>query len=265
VVIGPLKPAGLSLDVGLDPRIPDVPELPEWLDFLTAADPDKLVLAAVSERGFESHGEHPFYYLSRLTNAITHYFPFVPHRHFQHSLTVGEETSVSPEDALVSTRTVSYEPARHSAVFELTVVNTRSDPIMGLEAYFFNTPVRAVPNAHGHAQFSSRVNRVGPVPGFRFGDLAVGDAVTRRVHYDTSFSTTVGVGWTPRLVPFADDGGFGNGCTTSKPEPIPDNGPTPALAAGCFDAGCGIGGDCPGGQHQCGTASGACGCDPVPG
>jgi hypothetical protein len=82
---------GFKLDVGLDNDSPDVPELPDCLDFLFARDRDKLVLTAISESGFKRRGNHPFYYLFRLTNSIAHQLPFVPSLHFQHSITVGEQ------------------------------------------------------------------------------------------------------------------------------------------------------------------------------
>jgi hypothetical protein len=263
VSVGANHDVGMLLEVGVDEDSSDVFELPEWLDFLAAPAADKLVLAAVSDRALESRGKNPFYYLFRLTNSMSHFFPFVPSSYVQHSLAVGEQMSILPEDDIVGTRIVTYEPDRHRTVFDLTVVNTTHGPIKGLEAYFCGTPADAFANAHGRMRFISRVNRVGPISGFRFGDLTVGDAITRRVVYDTSFGAKLNILWSPRIANAQGDGdGFGNGCTTKEPHPIPDPPPGPALAAGCFDAGCEKGGHCPGGEHHCADGPDGCGCYP---
>ncbi|MCW5658794.1 MAG: hypothetical protein KIT60_13905 [Burkholderiaceae bacterium] len=264
VAIGPLQDAGMLLDGGLDRDSSDVFELPEWLDFLDSSAADKLVLAATSDRALESRGKSQFYYLFRLTNSMSHFFPFVPSSYVQHSLTVGEKMSILPEDGFVSARMVTYQPDRHRAEFDLSVVNAKKTPIKGLEAYFAGSPAGAFANAHGRARFTSRVNIVGPVPGFRFGDLAVGDTITRRVVYDTSFGAKLDVFWSPRIAALqvGGDDGWGNGCTDKQPEPIPDPFPGPALAADCFDAGCEMGGDCPGGKHHCADGEDGCGCYP---
>jgi hypothetical protein len=235
---------GDALGIRLDVFVSDdekPPELPERLDFLTQ--PDKLVLAAVTDRGLKRRGDQGFYHLTLLTQSIAHELPFVPSIHVQHTLTVGEKLVVAPRTDRVKGRKISFDSKSKHAVFELTAVNTTDELIPGLEAYFFDVPVRAFGNAHGQAQFRSRVNRVGPVPGFRFGDLAPGDSITRRIQYDTSFGGSLKVAWTPRLAMMMDNAGrgFGNGCTTKKPEPIPDE-IALGVETGCFDAGCKIGG-----------------------
>jgi hypothetical protein len=235
---------GLRLDLGSD----DLPELPEFLDFL--AIPKKLVLAVANPKALGSRGDFRFYYLTQLTLAISHHLPFVPSTQPGQVLSFGEQCSIQPSDKQITVRTVEYRPADKRAVVELAVSNRTDQPIYGLEAYFFGQPPKAFPRSHGWARFISRVNTVGPFAGLHFGNLAPGDSIARRLEYDLSFGSTVAVSWTPRLLRQDDGdgggGGFGNGCTTTKPEPIPDEFAKQLyslLAGGCFDAGCSLGGD----------------------
>jgi hypothetical protein len=112
---------GLRLEVGTS----NLPEVPESLDFLTQR--EKLVLAAVTDRGLGRRGEQRFYHLTLLTQCIAHHLPFVPSLHVQNSLTVGEKTRVLPKSNGVSARTVSYDAKENRAVFDLTVINTTED------------------------------------------------------------------------------------------------------------------------------------------
>jgi hypothetical protein len=243
---------GLRLELATD----DPPELPELLDFLNL--PEKLTLGASSAKALQRRGKRKFFYLTALTQAIAHHLPLIPERHVHHTIHVGKTSQVRPKSGSVSVRTVLLDPKKSRAVIDLGVTNNTERALRGLEAYFFQHPVKAFPNADGQAVFASRVNRVGPVPGFRFGRLEIGDNITRRVQYDISFGDEIPTSWTTWQLAQDNGDGWGNGCSEKQPEPLPDDPVPTALESGCFDSGCQMLNRC--NPHICLTGPGGCGC-----
>lgn len=245
--------AGLQLTAGDT----DVPELPDFLDFLTDRT-QRLVIAATSRRVLKSANRAKFFALENLVAAIEHFMPMVSEFQAQHQLSLGRRTGRSsqrPQDPRLKVSLLKR--SGKNAAFALSFTNTSDKPIKRLQAFFFNARPTAFKNAHAHVRFETRVNTVGPVAAYAFGDLRPGDTITRRIEYDFSDGDTLSVGWSPsQAARMNDGGGWGNGCSTTKPEPIPD--PFPAFAAAtCYDAGCSKS-HCP--EHECKQEGDGCGC-----
>jgi hypothetical protein len=240
-----LADSGLVL---MKPSVPSSLELPEDLEFLTLS--EAFVLAVRNPKMFARRGSEKFFYLSDMRRAIMFHLPLVPTRQAQHLIHVGKTSSVErgrgrgqsrsrhKEDrAAVDVRTVRFDPRRKPISFDLTVENISESPIRALEAYFFEQPTSAFPNAHGLVELESRVNKIGPIAGYHFGDLAVGDSITRRVQYDTSFGSTIPTAWTTYLIKdgFGDGG---SGCSTTKPGGLSGDGGIVMASGSCYNDDC---------------------------
>jgi hypothetical protein len=181
----------------------------------------------------------------------------VPQFEAQHVIRLrAARTPVTPPDKRIQVSGVTRK--KRTAIFTLSFTNTGDKPIRGLQVFFFNRSPKAFRNAHAHVRFESRVNSVGPIAGYQFGDMLAGDTIARRIEYDLSGGNELSIAWNPaQAVRMDDGGGWGNGCSTTKPEPIPD--PLPVIfATTCYDAGC-ANSHCP--PHECqAEEGGGCGC-----
>ena len=227
-------------------------EFPNFLDFLTKK--EKFILIATSEDALKESGDSKFYYLAHLIMSIAHYMPLVAAHQTQYKINLANKTNIFPRDEQVHVSVIKNDQENRELSFDLTFRNTTSNPIEDLEVYFFNTPPTAFKNAHGYMRFISQVNSIGPVAGYYLGNLLPGDSISRRIIYDPSAGNELAIAWNPMQSARIDDDGFGNGCTTKKPEPIPDPFPDDdddiiiAMTAGCYDAGCSTS-HCP--PHEC--------------
>jgi hypothetical protein len=251
VIAGTL--AGLELTAG----DADVPELPDFLDFLNDRR-ERYVLAATSRKALATHNKAQFFLLESVVVSVQHFMPMVPRFEAQHVIRPGVKTPVTPADKRVQVSGITRNGKRKTASFKLSFTNTSDKPIRGLQVFFFNRSPKAFRNAHAHVRFESRVNSVGPVAGYQFGDMLPGDTIARRIEYDLSGGNELSIAWNPAQAARMDDGGgWGNGCSTTKPDPIPD--PLPIIfATTCYDAGC-ANSHCP--PHECrAEEGGGCGC-----
>ena len=233
---------------------------------------DGMALVALSDNALASREGREFDLLQGLNQAFVRFLPLVPVQWIDTVVDIsnGSPTLVRSPD---SVSIVGYEidPTSGALSMDLRVINRSSRALPELKAYVFGVEPARLPNRHADVMLSTPVNEIGPVAGYFFGPLLPGDAVTRRLRFSgAGADDSLQIAWNLRLAPglqFLDNKGtgWGSGCSTENPEPIPDpfpEGGTIAFGAGCFDTCCSnTHGDC--NPHRCGSGGGTdCGCLP---